>query len=78
MDLGRKGIAEGLPWPWVTEGEELASLDVHGLDDAQLGNLARYRGFLAANTSPGKREHAEALRDLRDAFDELIRRGFGM
>ena len=63
------------PWPWV-EGEQRGPLDVRGLDDAQLGNLARYRGTLAANTNPQRREHAQALKGLREAFDELIRRQF--
>ena len=63
-------------WPWMA-GEVLQPLDVRGLDDAELANLTRYRGVLAANTHPKTREHAEALTDLREAFDELIRRGLG-
>ena len=61
------------PWPWVVS-EERTPLDVRTLTDTQLSILARYRGFVAANTSPGKPEFRYALTGLREVFDELIKR----
>lgn len=66
-------VAVSFPWPWVDDRQQ-TPLNVRTLDDAQLGNLARYRGVLAANTNPRKPEHASALDNLREAFNELIRR----
>lgn len=69
-------VGASFPWPWIA-GEQRAPLNLRTLNDGELGNLARYRGALAVNTNPRKREHTEALEGLRAAFDELIRRGFG-
>lgn len=64
------------PWPWV-ETEDLAPLDVGSLTDPQLRNLARYRGFVAANTIHGHPDHADSVNRLREVFNEMIRRQYG-
>jgi hypothetical protein len=64
-----------IPWPWMAK-EHLAPMDVRGLDDAWLANLARYRGCVAANTIPGHPDHEPSVNRLREVFDEMIRRQY--
>jgi hypothetical protein len=58
---------------WV-ESETRAELDVRGLTDSELSNLARYRAVVAVNTVAGHSDHQRATERLSAAYGEIERR----
>ena len=69
-------MGTSVPWRWE-EPEKQAQLDVGGLTDRELSNLARYRAVVAVNTWPGHPDHGRAVDRLSAAYGEIERRQRG-
>lgn len=65
-----------VPWHWK-ESEARGQLDVKGLTDGELSNLARYRAAVAVSTVPGHPDHERATERVSAAYGEIERRQDG-